>query len=105
VKKSKNNASNRKSKQEQIINKIEYILPVSQPKEGAFGETGRWRFMKPIINYSLCSKCKLCWLYCPESSISIGDDGFPHINYLYCKGCGICAQECPKKCILLERED
>jgi pyruvate ferredoxin oxidoreductase delta subunit len=82
-----------------------HIIPISKPCKGAFGQTGKWRFVKPKIDYSKCSKCKICWLYCPEASIKIGSDGYPKIDYLYCKGCGICFQECPKNCITLEREE
>ncbi|MBD3407053.1 MAG: 4Fe-4S dicluster domain-containing protein [Candidatus Lokiarchaeota archaeon] len=76
----------------------------SKPSIGATGKTGSWRTFDPVINYKDCSKCRTCWLHCPEAVISLEDDGTPHIDYDYCKGCGICAQVCPRKCIDMVRK-
>ena len=65
--------------------------------------TGSWRDVKPILEKEKCNKCGLCWIYCPDLSVSRNDDY--EINYDYCKGCGICAEECPTGAITMIRED
>ena len=75
----------------------------SKPEIGSTGKTGSWRTFDPVIDYDNCNKCRMCWLFCPEASIDIDEEGFPRIDYDYCKGCGICAQVCPPKCIEMER--
>ena len=81
--------------------------------------TGNWRNVRPVIDYSKCIRCMICWKFCPEPSILIKPDDFlderlrglskirevPVIDYDYCKGCGICAVECPKGAIELVREE
>ena len=66
-------------------------------------KTGAWRSIKPVIDIAKCSKCMICWKFCPEPCILI-KDGKPVIDYDYCKGCGICIEVCPKKAIKLEEE-
>jgi len=61
-------------------------------------KTGDWRAMRPVIDQNKCTKCLLCWLYCPEPAI-IWDGVKVEVDYNYCKGCGICAHECPVKAI------
>lgn len=56
--------------------------------------TGNWRFMRPVIDKARCTKCRICWVYCPDACIVEGKDGFS-VNLKYCKGCGICTKECP----------
>jgi pyruvate ferredoxin oxidoreductase delta subunit len=63
--------------------------------------TGSWRFFKPVVDQQRCTKCGICRTYCPDSCISIEEDGC-HINYDYCKGCGICEHECPANAIKME---
>ncbi len=75
----------------------------SMPVVGSTGKTGSWRTFDPVIDYDSCIKCRTCWLYCPEASIDIDEEGYPRIDLDYCKGCGICAQVCPKKCIEMVR--
>lgn len=76
--------------------------PVSFPMHGAGGKTGDWRLLTPKIDREKCSKCMLCWVYCPDAVI---DRDTLEIDYEYCKGCGICAQECPRKAIVMIREE
>ncbi len=72
--------------------------------------TGTWRTKKPVINQDACTRCRICWEYCPEGIIQELDKPFVsrkgikyavtyEVNYDYCKGCGICANECPVKAI------
>lgn len=65
--------------------------------------TGSWRAERPVIDYGKCTKCLICWLFCPEPSI-IWDGKDVVIDYDYCKGCGICAYECPVKAIKMVPE-
>lgn len=78
--------------------------PLSKPKIGSIGITGRWRYLKPVIDQGKCNNCMLCWLYCPEGTIGLGDDGHVEVDYTYCKGCGICALECARKAITMNKE-
>jgi pyruvate ferredoxin oxidoreductase delta subunit len=65
--------------------------------------TGDWRSSRPTLNTSKCTSCLLCFIYCPDSSIS-WDGKKVIINYKYCKGCGICAKECPVSAIEMVKE-
>jgi pyruvate ferredoxin oxidoreductase gamma subunit len=65
-------------------------------------KTGDWKSAKPVYDNSKCTKCGLCYVYCPESCINLKADGFFEPNLYYCKGCGICAKECPKDVITME---
>lgn len=60
--------------------------------------TGNWRSLRPVIVAERCTRCLICWKYCPEACVELAG-GMPVINYSYCKGCGICVAECPPKCI------
>jgi 2-oxoacid:acceptor oxidoreductase gamma subunit (pyruvate/2-ketoisovalerate family)/2-oxoacid:acceptor oxidoreductase delta subunit (pyruvate/2-ketoisovalerate family) len=62
-----------------------------------------WRVFRPVVDKSVCVNCQRCWIYCPESAISV-DDGEVEVNYSYCKGCGICSEECPVDAIKMELE-
>lgn len=79
------------------------VTPLSIPAVGSMGKTGNWRTFTPIIDYSKCTHCLLCWIYCPEGVIERQEGDIPKIDYEYCKGCGLCANECPVKAISMER--
>jgi len=81
------------------------LTPLSNPTFGSMGKTGSWRTFRPEIDYSKCTRCTICWIYCPDSAISRLEDDSPNIDYDYCKGCGICANECPVKAITMHREE
>jgi len=81
------------------------LTPLSLPTVGSMGKTGSWRTFCPEINYSKCTRCTLCWVFCPDAAITRGEDDSPKIDYDYCKGCGICANECPTKAITMKREE
>ena len=83
---------------------IETFRPISWPQEGVAGQTGSWRAVRPVIDTDKCTRCRLCWIYCPDAAIHIGEDGAISIDYTYCKGCGICGRECPTHAINMEEE-
>ncbi|MEM0073224.1 MAG: 4Fe-4S binding protein [Thermoplasmatales archaeon] len=77
-----------------------------------------WRTSKPVIDYRKCTRCEICWKFCPDVAIDLipGDDlpvanqkfkslEAPSIDYDHCKGCGICSTECPFGAIEMVRED
>lgn len=65
---------------------------------------GGWRTLRPIYDPEKCTKCFLCWIYCPEGAIKKMEDRIK-IDYDYCKGCGICARECKFDAITMVREE
>ena len=79
-------------------------IPISLAIDGSIGTTGDWRTFRPIIDQEGCNKCGICWMYCPEGTISKKEDGSFEIDLIYCKGCGICAKECPTNNIKMIRE-
>lgn len=106
--------------EEKITFKSERDMPPLAVSLGTMrqNKTGTWRSVKPVIDYSSCIRCMICWKYCPDDAIKIDRRGkkeapkerfvkepVPVIDYDYCKGCGICAEECPKKCISLVGEE
>ena len=46
----------------------------------------------------------ICYAYCPESAMSVRQDGHVRIDYDNCKGCMVCLTECPLKAISQSRE-
>ncbi len=77
-------------------------VPVAaRPSVGSSGRTSSWRIQKPVVNLKRCTRCRMCWIFCPDVAISFTKRG-PAINHDYCKGCGICANECPAKAITME---
>jgi pyruvate ferredoxin oxidoreductase delta subunit len=59
--------------------------------------TGTWRSMRPVRDLEQCTQCLICWIVCPDSSITIQDGKVVGFDYEHCKGCGICAEQCPVK--------
>ena len=66
--------------------------------------TGNWRTFRPTIDYTKCTNCMICYAYCPESAMSVGEDGKVKIDYDNCKGCMICMTECPLRAVTQSRE-
>jgi pyruvate ferredoxin oxidoreductase gamma subunit len=63
-------------------------------------KTGLWRTQRPVIDYNRCKRCWwVCSTFCPESAISLNEEGFPQIDYEHCKGCMICMAQCPSHAI------
>ncbi|MEJ2091466.1 MAG: 2-oxoacid:acceptor oxidoreductase family protein [Syntrophobacterales bacterium] len=62
--------------------------------------TGLWRTMRPVIDYDRCKRCAwICSTLCPDSTISVNEEGYPEIDYQHCKGCLICMSSCPSHAI------
>ncbi len=92
--------------------KIKYItfkkagdLPLSAMSlaNTRYNKTGKWRSIRPVIDYSKCKSCMICWKFCPDAAIEITGSKL-HIDLDYCKGCGICIEECTFKAIKIEEE-
>ncbi len=79
--------------------------------------TRSWRVQTPVIDYSKCIRCMICWKFCPDDSFFLDSTGklespneriakmeAPTIDYDHCKGCGICSYECPEKCVTMTEE-
>ncbi len=77
-----------------------------------------WRTSKPVIDYTKCTRCAICWKFCPDVAIDLVVDSSlkspsekfssleaPSIDYDHCKGCGICETECPFGAIEMVREE
>jgi pyruvate ferredoxin oxidoreductase delta subunit len=67
-------------------------------------QTGDWRSRRPTYDFSKCTKCALCQIYCPEGCIEQKEDCYFVADMYYCKGCGICSKECPTKVITMIEE-
>jgi 2-oxoacid:acceptor oxidoreductase delta subunit (pyruvate/2-ketoisovalerate family) len=68
-----------------------------RPNEKNIGfKTSFARSLRPAMDKSRCSDCKLCSLYCPDGAI---DFNRVQVDLDYCKGCGICSRICPSKAI------
>ena len=66
--------------------------------------TGDWRTFVPKFLDEHCIQCMFCWIYCPDLSYELREDGMYTWLSDYCKGCGICAKECPSDAITMEDE-
>jgi pyruvate ferredoxin oxidoreductase gamma subunit len=77
---------------------------ITSPGNSKARRTGDWSTYKPVIDYDNCTKCMICFVYCPDSAITIDKDGYPVVNYDMCKGCDICYTECPTKTITIARK-
>jgi len=97
-----------KSKEKrEVINGIE-LTPggvIRSPGSTSATKTGNWRSERPVIDSSKCTRCGLCWTFCPDAAIRKNSNGYFEIDYDYCKGCGICASVCPVKAITMQKEE
>ena len=78
---------------------------VTEPGNAAAYKTGDWRSQRPTYDFSKCTQCGLCQIYCPDGCVQQNDEGFFEADLFYCKGCGICAQECPTEVITMVEEE
>ena len=96
-------------KKKRIVRQIKFrkegeLPPTSISLANTFyNKTGKWRSIKPVIDYDKCNSCMICWKFCPDACIDI-IEGKPYIDLDYCKGCAICVEECPTKAIKAEEE-
>ena len=68
-------------------------------------ETGAWRTgVKPQVDLAKCVNCLLCWLYCPDSAVSLDGTTFTGFDLRYCKGCELCSVVCPTGAIAMVEE-
>ncbi|MBI4308071.1 MAG: 4Fe-4S binding protein [Chloroflexi bacterium] len=67
-------------------------------------ETGTWRSKRPVVDYTRCVHCMICWMFCPDGCFQTENGKLVGVDYFHCKGCAICVTECPKKCIIMEED-
>jgi len=58
-------------------------------------DVGGWRSERPYRDAEVCTQCRLCWIFCPDTAVLLQGDEVADFDYEHCKGCGICANECP----------
>lgn len=75
---------------------------ITEPGSSVKNKTGNWRVFRPVKDQKKCTKCGICWMYCPDSAI---DSKNFNVNYDYCKGCLICVKECPFKAFTVKKEE
>jgi pyruvate ferredoxin oxidoreductase delta subunit len=78
---------------------------VIEPGSSVKFDVRAWRTFKPLIDQSKCTKCGMCWIYCPEGAIKIKEDGSYEIDLSFCKGCGICERACAPIAIRMVKEE
>ena len=81
------------------------VRALRAPVPSSETKTGTWRTFRPIIDLHKCTKCNICWKFCPDVAIRLDRDGWPVVNLDACKGCGICAEECAPEAILMIEEE
>jgi MinD superfamily P-loop ATPase len=59
---------------------------------------------KAVIDYTLCSGCRLCIGYCRFDAISIQNDHVT-IDHISCDGCFLCSKICPENAIKMVPKD
>jgi pyruvate ferredoxin oxidoreductase delta subunit len=82
---------------------IEGIPIIREPGSAAKINRGSWRLVRPVHNKEKCTKCKICYTYCPDAAITWSSEG-PKFDLRACKGCMICMEECPTGAITQEKE-
>jgi 2-oxoacid:acceptor oxidoreductase delta subunit (pyruvate/2-ketoisovalerate family) len=81
------------------------VAGVVRPADAPRPRTGGWRTgEKPEADLPRCVNCLLCWLYCPDSAVTLAGETFTGFDLDYCKGCGICADVCPVTAIEMVAE-
>jgi len=76
---------------------------IVSPGNSNIRRIGDWSIYKPVIDFDKCTKCMICFVYCPDSAITIDKKGYPVVDLNACKGCDICCTECPPRAITLLR--
>jgi len=85
--------------------KITVGAVIEEPGSSVKNKTSDWRTMKPVVDEKKCTRCGICWQFCPDSAIKISKEKGAVIDHEHCKGCGICANECPFKAITMVKEE
>jgi len=81
------------------------LPPVPLGRESTEGRAkSSWRTYRPVIDHRTCTRCNLCWKFCPDVAIIFDGSGYPVVRDDLCKGCGICAEVCVPKAIAMVRE-
>ncbi len=76
-----------------------------QPERNPYFKKFTTRTMRPVVDFSTCTKCTLCWMQCPDSCFDVTPDGFYDANMEACCGCGVCESVCPvDKCVTMVNE-
>jgi pyruvate ferredoxin oxidoreductase delta subunit len=76
-----------------------------QPGRNPYFKKFSTRTMRPVVDFSKCTKCTLCWLQCPDTCFDVTPDGFYDANMEACCGCGVCEAVCPvDKCVTMVNE-
>jgi 2-oxoacid:acceptor oxidoreductase delta subunit (pyruvate/2-ketoisovalerate family) len=75
--------------------------PTPKEKKNVGFTTSFARYLRPIIDKSKCTDCKMCSIHCPDGAI---DFNRIEVDWNYCKGCGICERTCPSKAIKMISE-
>ncbi|MFP5212172.1 MAG: 4Fe-4S binding protein [Acidobacteriota bacterium] len=79
-------------------------IAIKTPGNAAELKTGDWRSQRPVTDFSKCTKCGQCYIFCPDMVYSKNEEGYYVQNLYHCKGCGICAKECPVDAISMVQE-
>jgi 2-oxoacid:acceptor oxidoreductase delta subunit (pyruvate/2-ketoisovalerate family) len=74
--------------------------PLPNEKNVGF-KTSFARYIRPVVDKSRCTDCKMCSFYCPDGAIEFNRI---EVDWDYCKGCGICMRTCPSKAINMTSE-
>jgi pyruvate ferredoxin oxidoreductase delta subunit len=83
---------------------VPWEAPVATVKSDAI-RTASWRNLRPALERAKCTRCAVCWKFCPDVAVSFDPEGFPLFSADHCKGCGICAQECPPGALTMAQEE
>ncbi len=68
---------------------------VLEPGNSVTYVTGTWRTMRPVRDLEQCTQCLICWIVCPDATVTVESGKVAGFDYVHCKGCGVCAQQCP----------
>lgn len=72
--------------------------------EGNPFKPGDKRKSAPMWDKDRCTRCGLCFIYCPDGAVYRCDDGFFDVALEKCKGCKICHSECMFGALSMEVE-
>lgn len=76
-----------------------------RPARNPYFEKFTTRTMRPVVDFTKCIKCTLCWLQCPDTCFDVTPDGYYDADMSACCGCGVCEAVCPVDgCITMVNE-